>query len=366
MSNLHTLYSDFGQSAWLDFIGRDVVNSGQLQRLIELGVRGVTSNPTIFDKAIGGSDAYDEDLARLLAQGADTFTIYDELSRSDVAEAADLLRPLYDASGGGDGFVSIEVSPDLADDTEGTLAEARRLWQALNRPNIMIKVPATAAGIPAIRQLISEGTNVNATLMFSLADYENVAFAYIEGLEARAQAGAAVDTIASVASFFVSRIDGVVDKQLAALGNESLLGTIAIANAKLAYRRFQQVFAGPRWQALAEQGARVQRPLWASTSTKNPTYNDVLYVETLIGPHTVNTLPLKTLEATLDHGQLARTIDQDVEQAQARLEALTELGIDFDLITADLQTAGVQSFAKSFHSLLDTISQRCQAITPKD
>lgn len=363
MSTLHDLYNEYGQSVWLDFIGRDLVQSGQMQRLIELGVRGVTSNPTIFDKAISGSDAYDADLARLVAAGADTFTIYDELSRSDVAEAADLLRPLYDASDKGDGYVSIEVSPDLAYDTAGTIAEARRLWQTLNRPNIMIKVPATDEGIPAIRQLISEGINVNATLMFSLDDYDKVAFAYIEGLEARAQSRAELSHIASVASFFVSRIDGVVDKQLAAIGNTNLQGKIAIANAKLAYQRFGEIFAGDRWEKLEKQGGRYQRPLWASTSAKNPAYSDVLYVETLIGPHTVNTLPQHTLEATLDHARLARTIDKDVEQARAQIAALVELGIDFDQVTADLQTAGVKSFAASFHSLLDTIAQRCATIT---
>ncbi len=366
MTTLHKLYTNFGQSAWLDFISREIIRGGKLQSLIEQGVRGVTSNPTIFDKAISGSNDYDDDLARLLVTGADTFGIYDEISRGDVGEAADLLRPLYDASEGGDGYVSLEVSPDLADDTAGTVAEARRLWQALDRPNIMIKVPATAAGIPAIRQLISEGINVNATLMFSLADYENVAFAYIEGLEARAQAGEALHHVASVASFFVSRIDGVVDRQLQAAGNKELQGTIAIANAKLAYRRFQQIIAGERWQALASQGARVQRPLWASTSTKNPAYSDVLYVETLIGPHTVNTLPLKTLEATMDHGRLARTIDEDVDLAEQRIAALADLGIDFDKITADLQVAGVASFAKSFHSLLDSIAQRCQALAARN
>ncbi len=362
MTIIHDLKTNFDQSVWLDFISREVIRGGQLQRLIEQGVRGVTSNPSIFQKAISGSDDYDDDLQRLLAQGADTFTIYDEISRGDVGEAADLLRPVYDASDGGDGYVSLEVSPDLADDTEGTIVEARRLWQALNRPNIMIKVPATAAGIPAIRQLISEGINVNATLMFSLADYDNVAFAYIEGLEARAAHGEDLAHVASVASFFVSRIDGVVDKQLAAAGNTALQGTIAIANTKLAYRRFQEVFAGPRWQALAAQGARLQRPLWASTSTKNPAYSDVLYVEHLIGPHTVNTLPLKTLQALLDHGQLARTIDQNVDEAAAAIASLAELGIDFDKITSDLQEAGVAAFANSYHSLLDSIADRCRLL----
>ncbi|NOX63357.1 MAG: transaldolase [Chloroflexi bacterium] len=364
MTTLHDYYQQFGQSIWLDFISQDIINDGTLARLIDLGLRGVTSNPTIFDKAISGSHAYDDLLAQLVASGADTFAIYDELSRRDVAAAADAFRPLYEASEGSDGFVSIEVSPDLAYDTEGTIAEARRLWRALNRPNIMIKVPATAEGIPAIRQLISEGVNVNATLMFSLQDYDNVAFAYIEGLEQRIARGEDPGRVASVASFFVSRIDTVVDKQLAAKGVGDLQGKIAIANAKLAYQRFQQVFAGPRWDALAAKGARVQRPLWASTSTKNPAYSDVLYVDNLIGPHTVNTLPLATIEAAMDHGVLARTIDRDVEEAKAMIARLAEYGIDFDQITADLQTAGVKSFADSFHSLLDTIAERAAALQP--
>ncbi len=364
MSKLHQLYTDFGQSVWLDFISRDIIASGKFAELMDLGIRGVTSNPSIFNKAISGSSLYDEEIAHLARQGADAFAIYDALSRADITTAADALSDLYAESDRGDGYVSIEVNPELAYDTEGTVREARRLWRAINRPNLMIKVPATDEGIPAIRQLISEGVNVNATLMFSLADYEAVAFAYIEGLELRAAAGEDVSQVASVASFFVSRIDTQVDKALAAVGETALQGKIAIANAKLAYARFQEVFAGERWQALADKGARVQRPLWASTSTKNPAYSDVLYVENLIGPHTVNTLPLKTIEAALDHARLARTVDRDVEEARAQIAALARLGIDFDKITADLQTAGVKAFADDFHKLLDAIQQRAQTIAP--
>jgi len=364
MTTLHDLYNEQKQSIWLDFIGRDIINDSTMDRLISQGLRGVTSNPTIFDKAISGSALYDDIIADLVASGADTFAIYDGVSQSDVAAAADKLRSLYDASDAGDGYVSIEVSPDLAYDTEGTITEAHRLWASLDRPNIMIKVPATAEGIPAIRQLISEGVNVNATLMFSLQDYDNVAFAYIEGLGARAAQGGDLSHVASVASFFVSRIDGVVDKQLAAAGNTALQGKIAVANAKLAYRRFEEVFAGPRWQALADQGGRYQRPLWASTSTKNPTYPDILYVDNLIGPHTVNTLPIKTLEAALDHTVVARTVDQGVDEARAQIDALAALGVDFAQVTADLQSAGVKSFADSFHSLLDTIARRAAALQP--
>lgn len=362
MSKLHHLYNDFGQSVWLDFISRDIIASGRFAELLDQGIRGVTSNPSIFNKAISGSSLYDEEIARLDKTGVDGHVIYDVLSRADISVAAGKLLPLYQDSDRGDGYVSIEVNPDLAYDAELTVLEARRLWQAINYPNLMIKVPATAAGVTAIRQLISEGVNVNATLMFSLADYEAVAYAYIEGLELRAAAGLDVSGLASVASFFVSRIDVVVDKALEAAGNKELQGKIAIANAKLAYARFQEVFTGKRWQMLAEKGARMQRPLWASTSTKNPAYSDVLYVENLIGPHTVNTLPLKTIEATLAHARLARTIDQDVEVARAQIAALADLGIDFDQITDDLQTAGVEAFANDFHELLDTITRRAWSL----
>ncbi len=362
MTRLHDLYTEQKQSIWLDFIGRDIIDDGTMSRLIKQGLRGVTSNPTIFDKAISGSALYDDTIAELVAAGADTFGIYDAVSQSDVAAAADMLRGLYDASDGGDGYVSIEVSPELAYDTEATLAEARRIWASLVRPNIMIKVPATAEGKPAIRQLIGDGINVNATLMFSLQDYDNVAFAYVDGLEDLVAQNRDPAQVASVASFFVSRIDGVVDGRLNDLGNTVLQGKIAIANAKLAYARFEEVFAGPRWQALAAKGARYQRPLWASTSTKNPDYLDVLYVDNLIGPHTVNTLPQNTLEATLEHTVVACTIDQGVADARAQIDALAALGIDFTQVTSDLQSAGVKSFADSFQSLLDTIAQRAATL----
>ena len=362
MSKLQRLYDEFGQSIWLDFISRDIMASGQFQELIDAGLRGVTSNPSIFNKAISGSSLYDEDIVRLAGEGADAFKIYDVLSQADITAACDTLLPLYEDSNRDDGYVSIEVNPDLAYDTEGTIAEAKRLWKAINRPNLMIKVPATKEGIPAIRHLIAEGVNVNATLMFSLSHYEAVAYAFIEGLEARAARGDDLSHVASVASFFVSRIDTAVDKALAAVGNQELQGKIAVANAKLAYDRFKVVFGDARWQALADQGAQLQRPLWASTSTKNPAYSDVLYVENLIGPHTVNTLPLKTIEAFVDHGRLARTVDEGVDEARAQIAKLAELGIDFEKITEDLQTAGVKAFAKDFHTLLETIAQRAGAI----
>ncbi len=358
MSKLHQLYQIYGQSVWLDFISRDILTNGQFQELLDLGVRGVTSNPSIFNKAISGSDLYDEDILRLARTGATPFAIYDAISQADIRAACDALLPIYQESQGEDGYVSIEVNPDLAYDTAGTVAEAKRLWQAIDRPNLMIKVPATQEGIPAMRDLIAAGVNVNATLMFSLAHYDAVVHAYIEGLEQRAAQGLDLKPLASVASFFVSRVDTAVDKVLAQMGVSDLQGRVAVANAKLAYARFQETIAQPRWQALAQQGARLQRPLWASTSTKNPAYSDVLYVENLIGPHTVNTLPLKTIHAFLDHGHLARTVDAHLDEARAILARLEELGIDFAQITQDLQTAGVQAFARDFHALLDTIASK--------
>jgi transaldolase len=363
MNALQELYNRYGQSVWLDFISRDVLQSGTLRELLDLGVRGVTSNPSIFNKAISGSELYDDIIGEMAAQGASAFEIYDAISQRDITAAADEMAGLYEESLMGDGYVSIEVNPDLAHDLEGTLAEARRLWQAIDRPNLFIKVPATPVGVQAIRQLISEGININATLMFSLADYDAVALAYIEGLEKRAAAGEPLEHVASVASVFVSRIDTQVDKALAAIGETELQGKIAVANAKLAYARFKELFSGERWAALAEKGARVQRPLWASTGTKNPAYSDVLYVENLIGPHTVNTMPLKTIEATLDHAYISRTVDRDVDVARAQIARLAELGINLDQITADLQAAGVKAFTDDFHKLLATIEQRAQALS---
>jgi len=365
MNALQELYFRYGQSVWLDFISRDVLEKGQLRTLLDLGVRGVTSNPSIFNKAISGSELYDDVIGEMARAGATPFEIYDAISQADITAAADEMTGLYDESFMGDGYVSIEVNPDLAHDLTGTLAEARRLWQAIDRPNLMIKVPATPAGIDAIQQLIAEGVNVNATLIFSQANYEAVANAYIAGMEQRAAAGQPLDHVASVASVFVSRIDTQVDKALAAIGETELQGKIAIANTKMAYDRFKRLFSGERWSALAEKGARVQRPLWASTGTKNPNYSDVLYVENLIGPHTVNTMPLKTIEATLDHAFISRTVDRDVDVARAQLARLAELGIDLDKITADLQAAGVEAFANDFHKLLNVIEQRAKALIAK-
>ncbi|MFQ5859629.1 MAG: bifunctional transaldolase/phosoglucose isomerase, partial [Anaerolineae bacterium] len=397
MTKLHEL-ADLGQAVWLDYIRRSFITSGELQELIDKGVRGVTSNPSIFEKAIAGSTDYDEDLHRLVDEGKPVLSpalnevegvaegsvdeIYEALVLEDIWRAADLLLPVYEQTGGDDGYVSLEVSPTLAHDTEGTVAEARRLFAALERPNVMIKVPATPAGIPAIETLIGEGINVNVTLMFSLAHYDAVAEAYIAGLEKLAEAGGDLPTVASVASFFVSRVDTAVDRRLEELsgniqpfGNaqdkppisnlqspipnpQSLQGKIAVANAKMAYARFREVFSGARWERLAAQGARVQRPLWASTSSKNPLYPDTLYVDTLIGSDTVNTVPPATLNAFLDHGTVASTLEADVEEAQAQLARLSELGIDLDAITQQLQADGVDSFARSFETLMASIAEK--------
>ena len=361
MTKSHEL-ARLGQSVWYDNIRRAIIDSGELQQLLDDGVIGITSNPSIFEKAIAGSTDYDEAIHALAMQGKTTETIYETVAMEDIARAADMLRSVYDATDGVDGYVSLEVSPTLAHDTAGTIADARRLFAALARPNIMIKVPATPAGIPAIRQLISEGINVNVTLIFSLDSYDAVMEAYIAGLEANAAAD--LSRVASVASFFVSRVDAAVDDLLAAKGNGNtrLLGKIAIANAKAAYKRFQEVFAGPRWAALVAKGGRVQRPLWASTSTKNPTYPDTLYIDELIGPYTVNTIPPATLTAFNDHGTVAETLTVGVAEALAQLEQLAEAGVDLAAVTQKLQDDGVASFAKSFESLLASVAQKQQAL----
>ncbi|NDJ76060.1 MAG: transaldolase [Chloroflexi bacterium] len=357
MTKLHDL-NTLGQAVWFDFIRRSFTASGELQALVEQGVRGVTSNPTIFEQAIAGSSDYDADLEPLVRAGKSVDEIYEALAMDDIRAAADTLRPVYDATNGADGYVSMEVSPTLAHDTEGTIADARRLFGALDRPNIMIKVPATPAGIPAIKTLIGEGININVTLIFSVAQYEAVVEAYMSGLEQLSATGGDLGRVASVASFFVSRVDSAVDKLLAEKGNTELQGQIAVANSKLAYARFEELFGATRWQKLAEQGAQVQRPLWASTGTKNPDYSDTLYFDTLIGPHTVNTLPPHTLDAVQDHGTLARTVDTDMDTVRAQLAQLADLGIDLDAVTQQLQDEGVEKFAKSFESLLASVAER--------
>ncbi|MCB9007686.1 MAG: bifunctional transaldolase/phosoglucose isomerase [Ardenticatenaceae bacterium] len=361
MSKLHELFQ-LGQSVWYDNISRALLDSGEMQALIDDGVVGVTSNPSIFEKAIAKSADYDDAIRQMAQAGKTTNEIYEALALADIGEAADLLRPVYDKTGGVDGYISLEVSPTLARDTAGTIAEARRLFAALSRPNIMIKVPATPEGIPAIETLTADGLNINVTLIFSLSSYEDVMNAYISGLEKRLAAGQPIDNISSVASFFVSRVDTAVDDALDAKGNQALQGQIAVANAKMAYARFQQVFGGERWQALAERGARVQRPLWASTSTKNPAYSDVLYVDSLIGPQTVNTVPPATIDAFKDHGTVAVTLSAGVGEAISQVEALAQAGVDLDEITAKLQDDGVDAFAKSFATLMDSIEGKRTAV----
>ncbi len=359
MNPLVRLHEEEGQSVWLDFIERRLLEEGGLARLVkEDGVRGVTSNPSIFDKAIGAGTAYDSAIRAALGDkpGLATEALYEELAVEDIRSAADVLRGVYDESDGADGFVSLEVSPHLAHDADGTVEAARRLWSWVDRPNLMIKVPATAAGIPAIETLIGLGINVNATLMFSMQDYESVAVAYIKGLARCPQPA----RVASVASFFVSRVDTAVDRVLEGLGGPALAlrGTAATANSKLVYRRFTKLFHGDAFAPLAARGARVQRPLWASTSTKNPAYSDVKYVEELIGPETVNTMPLATLEAFRDHGRPQRAVDGDLVDAERSLAQVEALGVDFDAVTAKLQDDGVLAFSDSYDALLAGLEKK--------
>ncbi|HEX5581054.1 MAG TPA: transaldolase [Gemmatimonadaceae bacterium] len=360
-----------GQSIWLDYIDRPMLWNGELERRItEDLLTGMTSNPTIFEKAFAEGHDYDEQLSSM-EPGKTPWEVFEAVATDDVRRACDLFRPTYDRTGGGDGFVSIEVSPGVADDAEGTIAEARRLWGVVDRPNVMIKVPGTDAGATAVRQLTEDGVNVNITLLFAVESHRRVIEAYLAGLEARVAAGKPVDHIASVASFFVSRVDTAVDKRLDAIvaeGGEradmakALHGKAAIANAKMAYRLFCSMFSGARWDALAAKGARPQRPLWASTSTKNPAYRDVMYVEQLIGPHTVNTLPPATIEAFRDHGVVERTVDHDVEAATRTLAQLEALGISLSEITETLLVDGLASFQKSFDTLLARLETKLGAV----
>ena len=363
-----------GQSVWLDDINRSWLQSGQLQRQIEQdGIRGVTSNPTIFEKAIAGGHAYDDQVAQLIREDKSAGDIFEAVEVDDIRNACDLFRPLYDATNGGDGFVSIEVAPQFARDTEGTIGEVRRLWGSVDRPNLLVKIPGTAEGVDAIRTALAEGINVNVTLLFSIFNYERVARAYVEALEERLSRGRSVDRIASVASFFVSRVDTLVDKTLdekiAETKDEEtkarlagLKGKVAVANAKLAYAKFQEIFGGEEFARLREAGAKVQRPLWASTGTKNPAYSDVLYVETLIGPDTVNTMPGKTIQAFLDHGRVERTVDQGVDKARQIMVTLAAHGIELDDLTAQLEEEGIASFQKSFDALIAGVESKRAAL----
>ena len=362
-----------GQAVWQDDISRQMLQEGTLRaRIEEVGIQGVTSNPTIFQKAIAAGDAYDEDIKRLLQEGQSPGEIFEALAVQDIQDACDLFRPLYDRLDGEDGYVSIEVSPSLARDTQGTIKEARRLWKAVDRPNLMIKVPGTDEGAPAVETLLAEGINVNVTLLFSIANYERVALAYIAALQRRHEAGLPVDRMASVASFFVSRVDTLVDKLLdaklaTASGGEkakleAIKGKVAVANAVLAYEKFEEIFGGSRFAQLRDNGAHVQRPLWASTGTKNSAYSDVLYVETLVGPHTVNTMPIATMEAFLDHGTVERTVDRDYADAHRVMDDLASVGISIDEVTAQLEEEGIASFAASYDDLLEGVAAKRSAL----
>jgi transaldolase len=367
-----------GQSVWNDFIQRSFVQDGGLKRLVEEdGISGVTSNPTIFQKAIGSSSDYDDDLRQYAAEGEDAEGIFKRLASNDIRMGADILRPVYDRTSAQDGYISIEVSPDAAHDTQKTLADAHFFWETIDRPNIMIKVPATTEGIPAIEQLISEGINVNITLIFAVEVYEQVMEAYLRGLERRVESGGSIDRIASVASFFVSRVDTLVDTLLEDKANgaddairehlKQLEGKAAIANARIAYEHFQRVFGSDRFKTLAARGAHVQRPLWASTSTKNPNYPDTYYVTNLIGRDTVDTMPPETIEAVRDHGRIVcDTVVQGVEDAHRDIEALDQVGIPMTDVTAQLTREGVQKFADSLHGLFDTINGKLKALKQEE
>lgn len=365
MNTLQRLHAEQDQSPWIDFIDRDLIASGKLREMVDDGIRGLTSNPTIFAKAVA-TGQYDELIRREIAAGDDARAIYEAIAVSDVGDAADVLRTVFDAADGADGFASIEVEPDLAEDAAGTLARARELWARLDRPNVFIKIPATEAGIPAIEDAIAEGININVTLMFSVDIYRRVARAYVAGLRRFQAAGGDVRKVSSVASFFVSRVDTKADKYLADIGTDAALaarGTAAIANAREAYRSYGEIF-GDEFADLRAAGARVQRCLWASTSTKNPEYRDVLYVEELIGPETVNTMPIETIDAFLDHGRIERTLDADLDAATDALRAVEDAGVSMERVTAELIDEGVASFAKSFDELIATIeSKRAELAT---
>ncbi|MEO8201293.1 MAG: transaldolase [Gemmatimonadota bacterium] len=353
-----------GQSPWYDFITRDLIQSGELKRLInEDGLQGMTSNPTIFEKAVGGSNLYDDDIRRLSADGRNPQAIFEAIAVDDVRAACDVFRPLYDSTDGIHGLVSIEVSPGAANDTEATIVEARRLWSLVGRPNAMIKIPATREGLPAISGCLAEGININITLLFALERHAQVIEAFFSGLERRATAGKPIDRLRSVASFFVSRVDGKVDPMLDKTGDpHEVRGKAAIANACMAYALFEQQFSTPRWKKLEGMGAKVQRPLWASTSTKDKKYPDIYYVEALIAANTVNTLPPATFDAYKDHGKPEIRIYQGITRAPAQLEALAKSGVDLAKVTAELETEGVASFSKSYESLLAGIESKAGAL----
>jgi len=374
MTNPLLKLQEQGQSVWYDNIDRAQLNSGEFKKMLDNdGIVGVTANPTIFEKSISAGHAYDEQMQELLRAGKSTSEIYEALVIKDIQTVADMLRPIYDRTNGQDGYVSLEVSPELANDTQGTISEAERFWKMVNRPNLMIKIPATPAGIPAIYETLRKGINVNITLIFSIQSYREVVDAYIRALEDRNGEGLEIDHIASVASFFVSRVDTLVDKLLdekIKASNDpdeqeklkSLQGKAAIANARIVYQEFKKLFSTPRFESLKHAGAHVQRPLWASTSTKNPAYRDVLYAEELIGPDTVDTMPLETIVKFRDHGVVRHSIEDDLDGAKKTLDTLEQVGISYDQITRQLQDEGVEKFVDSFHQLFNGIESKKKAI----
>ena len=367
MSRLHDLFTEQGQSPWLDNLRRGWITSGELRRWVDRGVRGITSNPSIFQKAMSTGTDYDAQFRTLLAAGTSVVDSYWALVVDDIRDGLDILRPVYDASDAVDGYVSVEVDPSLARDTKGTERSARELWDTVDRPNLYVKIPATAEGVPAIRQMIAEGRSINVTLIFSVDRHVEVMEAYLDGLEAylAAHPGADLSRISSVASFFISRVDTEIDRRLDTIGTPDALalrGRAAVAQAKVAYARFTETFSGPRWERLAAHGARVQRPLWASTSTKNAAYPDTMYVDELIGPDTVNTLPDATIEAFDDHGTVARTIDVGVAEARRTLAALEAVGVDLADVSRVLEAEGVTAFVKSFDELLDTLTEKSHGL----
>lgn len=367
---------EHGQSVWMDNLSRDIIQSGQLAEMVQnQGIRGITSNPAIFEKAIAGNAIYDSAIATGIKSGKSINDIYEDLVFADIQGAADILKPVFDESNGEDGYVSIEVSPNLAQDTQGTIAEALRFWQTLNRPNIMIKIPGTDAGFGAIAKVIAEGIPVNVTLLFSVSDYEKTTWAFIEGLEARVAKGGDISQIASVASFFLSRIDSKIDdlldakiktttdaEEIAKLS--AIKGKVAIANAKIAYQKYKEIYASDRWQALKAKGAKEQRLLWASTSTKNPTYSDVMYVDNLVGLNTVNTMPPETIAACIDHCDIENRIEMDIDAAYSVIEQVKAVGLNLDQIMVELQTEGVDKFVKPFASLMASLATKVKQLTP--
>ena len=366
-NRLSSLFDDQGQSPWLDNLRRGWITSGELDQWVATGIRGLTSNPAIFQKAIEGSADYDKQFGQLIADGVSVDEAYWDLVTSDIRGALQALRPVYDASDGRDGFVSVEVDPTLARDSDETATAARALHDRLDAPNLMVKIPGTREGLPSIRTMISEGKSINVTLIFSVSRYEEVIAAYIAGLEDALAAGHDdLSRVASVASFFISRTDTEVDRRLEEIGTDvalSLRGRTAVAQAQIAYQTFQEAFDGPRWQVLADKGAQLQRPLWASTSTKNPSYSETLYVDELIGPNTVNTMPDNTIAAVMTKGTVARTVDANPGEAQEGLAAVSALGIDLDDVAAVLEQEGVASFVKSFDELITSLSAKADSLT---